>query len=165
MIRYRLEIIASLFVAVAFGAGFLHALAFSGASMYLPAATCAVATTAALVWLLRLVRPSVRRKLLDTDGGGAPEDGTMTRLPGRTRLLRTVMILAMAAVFAGLIKTVGLVTMAFVFVLVGSRGLGASWRAALTAAACFAVTIYMIFGLLLQVALPPELLTTWFAGR
>ncbi len=165
MMRFYLEILASLVVAAFFGTGFLKSLEFDGASAYMPAASCAVATAMALLWLIRHLLSARRRAFAEDDDRNAPQESAIQNLSTRTRAIRTVAILLLAGVFAGLIQTVGLVTMTFLFVLVGSSCLGASWRAALTAAACFAAVVYIVFGVFLQLALPPEALFAWVVGR
>lgn len=164
MVRYSLEIVAALVVTIVFGLGLAESLTFDGASMYMPGAACAFAMAMGLVWLVRhLLSGRPTRADTASSGADAPEDSAMQSLSVKTRMIRTVMILVMAAIFTGLIKTVGLITMTFLFVLVGSKGLGAAWRPALIGATCFAITVYVVFGLFLQLPLPPEAVVSLIA--
>lgn len=148
MPRPLIEMVVALVVATLCIAGFYEATSYRGASAYLPSAVLGLAFLLSLIWALQNVIALLK--------GGWSTD--TTKKEDWSKLLS---FFSIVLVYVAAIPLIGFFTMTIVFIPVVTILLGYRKKSVLLGAPIvFVAALYLLFGLVLQVQLPDELLLT-----
>lgn len=146
MPRPLIELVVALVVAALCIAGFFEAANYRGASAYLPNAVLALALLLSLIWALQSVI-ALRKGDWDTDA------------PGVESWPKLLSFFAVVFVYVIIIPLLGFFTTTLVFIPLVTVMLGYRKKSVLVGAPIvFVAALYVLFGLVLRVQLPDELL-------